>query len=86
MKFVGFSANDKFVSASNLLNCAVQNNLRSSSLALGFEHIHDILGGAVAEKLAKRLLVIRDMVFFNQRGEVRRFVPGQGGFGEMGIR
>src|SRR5229473_137406 len=60
MKFVGFSANDKFVSTSNLLNFAVQNKLYSSSPALGFEHFQNILRGAVAEKLAKRLLVIRD--------------------------
>ena len=86
MKFAGLGANDEFVRASNLLNVAVQNNLHSCGTAFGFEHFHDILRGAVAEKLAERLLVIRNVVFFNQRDEVRRFVPGQGGFREVGIR
>ena len=86
MKFAGLGANDEFVRASNLLNVAVQNNLHSCGPAFGFEQFHDILRGAVAEKLAERLLVIGNVVFFNQRDEVRRFVPSQGGFREVGIR
>jgi hypothetical protein len=67
------------------MNVAVQKNLYSHSPALGFEQFHNIVGGAVAEKLAKRLLVIGNVVSFNQRDEVGRFVPGQSGFSEVGI-
>jgi len=85
MKLAGIRADYEFVGAANLLNVAVQNNLYSCSPALGFEQFHNILGGTVAEKLAERLLVIRNVVSFNQRDEVGRFVPGQSGFGEVGI-
>src|ERR1700693_5603546 len=85
MKLAGIRADYKFVLAPDFLNVAVQNNLYSCGPALGFEQLHNILGGAVAEKLAKRLLVIRNVVSFNQRNEVGRFVPGQSGFGEVGI-
>jgi len=85
MKFAGLCAGDESVRAADFVNFAVQNDLYSRVLALGFEHLHDILRGAVAEKLAERLLVIRDAVLFNQRDEVRRRVPGQGGFREVGV-
>src|ERR1700674_3823027 len=85
MKLGGIRPDYKFVRAPDLLNVAVQNDLYSCSTALGFEQVHNILGGAVAEKLAERLLVIRNVVPFNQRDEVGRFVPRQGGFREMGI-
>ena len=68
------------------MNFAVQNNLYSCGRAFGFEHFHDILGGAVAEKLAECFLVIRKVVLFNQRDEVGRFVPGQSGFREVWVR
>ena len=83
MKFAGLRANDEFVRAANFLNVAVQNNLYSRGAAFGFEHFHNILRGTVAEKLAERFLVIRNAVFFNQRDEVRRLVPGQRGFREV---
>ena len=63
-----------------------KNNLHSRGAAFGFEHFHDVLRGTVAEKLAERFLVIRNAVFFDQRDEVGRFVPGQGGFREVRIR
>ncbi len=72
--------------APNLVNVAVQDNLNPRGPAFGFEHFHDVLRGAVAEKLAERFLVIRNAMLFHQRDEVRRFVPGQGGFREVGIR
>src|SRR5580692_7438767 len=68
------------------MNFAIQNNLYSCGRAFSFEHFDDILGGAVAEKLAERFLVIRNVVFFNQRDEVGRFVPSQSGFREVGVR
>src|SRR5271169_5266601 len=86
MKFAGIRADYKIVRAPNLLNLAVQNNLYSRGTALGFEQFHNILGGTIAEKLAERLLVIRNLVFFNQCNKVGGFVSCQGGFREVGIR
>jgi hypothetical protein len=44
--------------------------------ALGFQHVGDVLRGAVAEELAKRFLVVGDAMFFYQRDEVGWSVTG----------
>ena len=72
--------------ATNFLDFAAQDDLYSRGPAFAFEHFQDVLRGTVAEELAERFLVIRDSVFFDQRDEVRRFIPCQGGFREVGIR
>jgi len=59
--------------------------LHSCGTTLGFEQFHNILCGTVAKKLAERLLVIRNVVFFTQREEVGSLVPRQDGFREWGV-
>ena len=43
------------------------------------------MGGAVAEELAERLLVVWDAVFFDQSDEVLRRVACKRGLGEVGV-
>jgi hypothetical protein len=68
------------------MNVAVHDDLRSRLAALGFEHFENIFGGTIAEKLAERFLVVRNVVLFHKRDEVGRFIAGQRGFCEVGIR
>ncbi len=69
--------------ALNIQYFNVQNNLDRGFAALGFEHIGDVLRGALAEKLAERFLVIGNAVFFDQGDEVGRSVACERGFCEM---
>jgi len=50
-----------------------------------FEHVEDVMGGAVAEQLAESLLVIRDSVFLDQADEIGGSEACQGGLGEVRI-
>jgi hypothetical protein len=67
----------------NFLYSCVQENLDACVATLGFEHVGDVLRGAVAEKLAESFLVIRNAMPFYQRNKIRRRVAGQRGFGEV---
>ena len=53
--------------------------------AFGFEHLDNIAGGMIAEKLAQCFLVVRDAMLLDQSDEVRRRVPRQRGFREVRI-
>ncbi len=46
----------------------------------------DFAGGAVAEQLAQRFLVVGDAVLFDEGDEVLRGVAGQRGFAEVRVR
>lgn len=70
---------------SDFLNMRVEEDFYACSGAFFFEQCDDLLRGAIAEELAKRLLVIGDLVFFNERDEILRGVASQCGFGEVGI-
>ena len=53
--------------------------------ALASSRVRMSLGGAVAEELAEGLLVLGDVVFFDQGEEVRRGEAGERGLGEVGV-
>jgi hypothetical protein len=82
-KLGGIGADDELGSMLDFLDFGVQEDLDASVAALDFEHIGDVLRGAIAEKLAERFLVVRDAVFFDQRDEVGRGVTGERGFREV---
>ena len=54
----------------DLLNICVQEDACSGMRALGFEHAKNVAGRAVAEKLAQSLLVIWDVVLFDEGDEI----------------
>ena len=53
--------------------------------ALAFEEGDDALGGVVAEELAEGLLVVADVVLFDQRDDVGGGEAGQRGAGEVRV-
>src|SRR5947209_5658316 len=69
----------------HLASLYVQENGHMGGAALLFEHVGDILCGAVAEQLAESLLMIRNMMLLDQRQKVLRRVPRQGRFAEVWI-
>jgi len=54
-------------------------------LALGEQHVEDVVRGAVAEELAKGLLVPGNAETLDQLEKVPRLVEGERGLGEVGI-
>jgi hypothetical protein len=68
------------------MDSAVKKDLYTGGSAFRFEHIGNVLCGAIAEKLAQRLLVVRDVMFFNEGDEIRGGVAGQGGFRKVFVR
>ncbi|SAE68677.1 Uncharacterised protein [Enterobacter hormaechei] len=54
-------------------------------LALGHQHIHDLLGRVVAEQLSQRLLMPRDTVFTHQFDEIPLRVARQRRFTKMTV-
>jgi hypothetical protein len=44
----------------------------------GFQHVHNVASGVIAEKLTKRFLVIGDVMLLDEGDEIRWSVPGQG--------
>jgi hypothetical protein len=70
----------------NPLNCGVEEKVNFGGAAFGFEHVGDIAGGAVAEKLAQSFFVVRNSMAFNQGDEVGRCVASQRRFGKVWIR
>jgi hypothetical protein len=63
----------------------VQEDVDMGGLAFGFQHVGDIAGGAVAEKLAESFFVVRNGMAFDEGDEIRGGVARQRRFGEMGI-
>ncbi len=82
-KLGGVSLHDELGGLLNFFHFGVQNDLDACLAALGFEHVCDVLRGAIAEKLAKSFLVVRNTVFFDEGDEVRRCVAGESGFREV---
>src|ERR1700721_1105272 len=70
----------------NFLDCGVEENVDVGGAAIGFEHVGDIAGRAVAEKLAQSFFVVRNRMALNQGDEVGGCVAGQSGFSKVGIR
>jgi hypothetical protein len=62
------------------MDSAVEKSLHAGGAAFRFQHVRDDFRGVIAEKLAQRLLVVGDVVFFNQRDEIGGRVAGEGGF------
>src|ERR1700692_2451055 len=69
----------------DLLNFGVRKNGDAGVLAFGFEHGEDVAGGAVTEKVASCLVVVRDARFFDQDDEIGGSVASDGGLGEMRV-
>ena len=63
----------------------VGENSNAGMAALNFEHVHDVLRGAVTEKLAQSFFVVGNAMLFHQHDEIRRGERGQGRFGEVRI-
>ncbi len=70
-------------SALHFTDLALQEYLHSRGAALRFQQVDDVLGGAVAEDLPEGLFVIRNVMLFDERDEIRRRVACQRGFGEV---
>ena len=85
MKFFRFRANDKSIRAANVANIAIENNIHAGGTAFGFEHVHDLARGMVAEELAEIFLMEGNAVFFDQGDEIRRRVARQGRLCEVRI-
>ncbi len=69
----------------HLARVRVQENRHAGGAALLFEHVSDVPCGAVAEQLAERLFMIRNMVLFDQRQKVLRREPRQGRLAEVRV-
>lgn len=85
LKFFRFRANDKSIRAANVANIAIENNVHAGGTAFGFEHVHDLARGMVAEELAEIFLMEGNAVFFDQGDEIRRRVARQGRLCEVRI-
>src|ERR1700730_15923794 len=70
----------------NFLNGGIEKNVDVGRATFRFEHVGDIAGGAVAEKLAQSFFVVRNRMALNQGDEVGGCVAGQSGFSKVGIR
>ncbi len=70
----------------NFLNCGVEKKVDLGGAAFRFEHIGDVAGCAVAEKLAQSFFVVRNRMAFDQRDEIGGCVAGQRGFGKVRVR
>ena len=84
-KFVFPCPHHELVGPRHLLDCSLREQLNSRLAALLFQHVQNVLRGAIAKKLAQSLLVIRDAVFLDQGDEIGRGVAGQRRFGEVRI-
>ena len=85
MIFGGIATDDELCGSRDFGDFSVQSNSYVGAAAFGLEHVGDVGGGTVAEKLAERFFVIPDAVLFHQGDEIGRRVAGQSGFGEVGI-
>jgi hypothetical protein len=83
VKLGRLATSDELRCSLNVTDSAVEKNLYAGGAAFRFQHVSDVFRGAIAEKLAQRLLVVRNAMFFNQRDEIDRRVTGEGGFRKM---
>ena len=75
-EFCGVGAHDEPGRVLNFLDFGIQKDLNISVAALGFQHVGDVLGGAVAEKLAEGFLMVRNAMFFYQSDEIQWRITG----------
>ncbi len=64
-KLAAAGAHHEFRGVVNSQNVGVQKCFNFRIVALGFQHIGDVLRGTVAEKLPEGFLVVRDAVLFD---------------------
>ena len=69
----------------DVFHTEVGENLNSSLAAFRFEHTHDLLRGAIAEKLSQSLFVIRNAMLLDQSNKICRGVSRERRFGEVRI-
>src|SRR5579862_424563 len=86
MKHSRFGTNHELRRVLDLLDLRPEKYLYAGRRALGFEHLHNVVCRPVAEKLSRRLLVIGDVMLFDQSNEVSGRIPCQRGFYEVWIR
>jgi hypothetical protein len=82
-KLGGVGSCDELRRMLNFLYFGIQNNLDIGIAAFGFQHIRDVLRGAVAEELAELLFVVANAVLFDERDEIGGGTAGEGGFREV---
>src|SRR5579872_4868993 len=85
MKLRVVRAHDKLVAAVDSVDLSVHHDFHSSFATFAFEHRENVPRGAVAEKLAKLLLVIRDSMLLNQLNKIGRSIASERRFGEVRI-
>ena len=71
--------------AANFANLDAENEGDVDGRTFGEEHGDDLIGGAIAEKLAQSFLVVRDAVPFDEGDEVGGREAGERGLSEVGI-
>ena len=76
----------KFRGVTNFLNCGVEKKVDLGGTAFRFEHIGDVAGCAVAEKLAQSFFVVGNGMAFDQGDEIGGCVAGQRRFGKVRVR
>lgn len=79
------SMDDELGPAAHFENSCIEKNADACRPTFFLQHGDDFAGGAIAEKLAQRLLVVTDAVLLDERNEIRRRVAGQRGLGEVRI-
>ncbi len=83
--FSGIGPHHELSRAADLPDNRIGNDYDARGRAFGFEHVDNILSGAVAEELSQRLFVVGNAIILNQCNEVRGRVTGKRGFGKMQI-
>jgi hypothetical protein len=63
----------------------IERDAHSGGVALGEEHIDDLLRRAIAEELAEGFLVVADAMALNESDEISRRVAGERGFRKVGV-
>src|SRR5438874_5147050 len=69
----------------DVFHTEVGENLNSGLMAFRFEHTHDLLRRAIAEKLSQSFFVICDAMLLDQLDEICRGVSRERRFGEVRI-
>ncbi len=62
----------------DLVDVSIQKDGNAGVAAFGFEHVENVAGRAVAEKLAQSFFMIGDAMLFYESDEVGGSVAGQG--------
>ncbi len=84
-KFCRVRVQDKFGGAGHVGDAGIEEDLNFGGVAFRFEEASDVVGGMVAEELAKSFFVVRDAMLLNQCQKIMRSKASQGGFGEVRI-